>query len=51
MTGDVQPAVLPDEAAALRRVEQLKARGIWTGYRRQGDGWVLLHDPDLAVTR
>jgi hypothetical protein len=38
----------PSEEAALRRVEQLKRQGIWTGYQHSDGVWLLLFDPDVV---
>lgn len=43
----MEPRSYPSEEAALRRVEQLVAAGVWPGVRQQADGrWVLTHDPE-----
>jgi hypothetical protein len=36
------------EAEALRRVEQLKRQGIWTGYQHRDGAWYLLFDPEVV---
>lgn len=42
--------VYPDEAAAVRRVGQLIALGVWPGYywSRLAGGWVLTYDPPVT---